>query len=89
MKSCLCILEAIKPLKLILDSAMASKMKNIDPQKTLFLYPEDRLHPKKLHGLSEEPNPLTKPFRCCERKRVGSTATLDRYCKYCRIAIRI
>ena len=37
---------------------MASKMKNIDPKKTSLFYSEDGFHPKKLHGLSEEPNPL-------------------------------
>ena len=62
MKSCLCILETIKPLKMILDSAMASKMKNIDPKKTSLFYPEDGFHPKKLHGLSEEPNPFERMF---------------------------
>ena len=36
MKSCLCILETIKPLKVILDSAMASKMRNIDQKKNHF-----------------------------------------------------
>ena len=38
---------------------MASKMKNIDQKKTSLFYPEDGFHPKILHGLSEEPNPLT------------------------------
>ena len=60
MKSRLCILETIKPLKVILDSAMASKMKNIDPKKSSLFNLEDGFHPKKIHGLSEEPNPLTK-----------------------------
>jgi hypothetical protein len=45
---------------MILDSAMASKMTNIDPKKTSLFYPKDGFHPKKLHGLSEEPNPLSK-----------------------------
>ena len=44
---------------MILDSAMASKMKNIDHKKTLLFKTEDGFHPKKLHGLSEEPNPLS------------------------------
>ena len=59
MNSRLCILETIKPLKMILDSALASKMKNIDPKKTSLFYPEDGFHPKKtswsLGG--------TKPFK--------------------------
>ena len=38
---------------------MASKMKNIYHKKTSLFYPEDGFHPEKLHGLSEEPNPLT------------------------------
>ena len=39
---------------------MASKIKNIYHKKTLiFFYPEDGFYPKKLHGLSEEPNPCT------------------------------
>ena len=58
MKGRLCILKTVKPLKMILDSAMASKMKNIDPKKNSLFYPEDGFHPKKLHGLSEEPNPF-------------------------------
>ena len=45
---------------MILDSAMASKMQNIDPKKTSLFYPEDGFHPKKLHGLSEEPNPFDR-----------------------------
>ena len=53
MKSRLCILETIKPLKVILDSAMASKMKNIDPKKSSLFNLEDGFHPKKIHGLSE------------------------------------
>ena len=44
MKIQLCILEAMKPLKIILDSAMASKMKNIDPKKRPLLYPKDGFH---------------------------------------------
>ena len=60
MKSRLCILETIKPLKMILDSAMASKIKNIDPKIISLFYPKDGFHPKKLHGLLEEPNPLRK-----------------------------
>jgi hypothetical protein len=43
---------------MILDSAMASKMKNIYHKKTSLFYPEDGFHPKILHGLSEEPNPF-------------------------------
>ena len=58
MKSRRCILETIKPLNIILDSAMASKTKNIDQKKSSPFYPEDGFHPKKIHGVSEEPNPL-------------------------------
>ena len=47
MKSRLCILGTIEPLKIIIDSAMASKMKNIDPKKTSLVYPKDGFHPKK------------------------------------------
>ena len=47
MKSHLCILETIKPLKNILDSAMTSKMKNIDPKKKFTFFPKDGFHPKK------------------------------------------
>ena len=47
MRSCLFILETVKPLKMILDSAMASTMKNIYHKKTLLFYPEDGFHPKK------------------------------------------
>ena len=59
MKSHICILEIIKPQKMILDSAMASKMKNIDPKKTSQFNPKDGFHPKKI------PWSLggTKPFR--------------------------
>ena len=58
MRSRLCILETVKPLKIILDFAMASKMKNIDHKKNSLFHPEHGFHPKKPHGLSEEPNPL-------------------------------
>ena len=61
MRSRLCSLKTVKPLKMILDSAMASKMKNIYHKKNSLFYPEDGFHPKKLHGLSEEPNPLEGP----------------------------
>ena len=45
MKSHLCILETVKPLKIILDSSMASKMKNIDPKQVhFFFYPKDGFH---------------------------------------------
>ena len=47
MRSRLCILETVKPLKMILDSAMASKMKNIYHKKTSLFYLEDGFHPKK------------------------------------------
>ncbi len=60
MRSRLCILKTVKPLKIILDSAMASKIKNIDHKKTSLFHLEDGFHPNKLHGLSEEPNPLPK-----------------------------
>ena len=47
MKSRLCILETIKPLKIILDSAMASKMKIIDDKKSSLFNPEDGFRAKK------------------------------------------
>ena len=40
MKSRLCILETMKPLKIILDSAMSSKMKNSDQKKVHFYTPK-------------------------------------------------
>ena len=46
MRSHLRILETVKPLKMILDSAMASKM-NIYHKKLPFFYLEDDFHPKK------------------------------------------
>ena len=59
MRSCLCILETVKTLKIILDSAMASNMKNIYHKKTSHFYSEDGFHPKEtswsLGG--------TKPFK--------------------------
>ena len=59
MKSRLCILETVKPLKMILDSAMASKMKNIYHKKTsCFFYPEDGFHQKKTSWSLG----VTKPF---------------------------
>ena len=58
MRSRLCILETVEPLKIILDYAMSSKIKNIYRKKTSLFYPQDGFHPKKLHGLSEEPNPF-------------------------------
>ena len=58
MRSRLCILETIKPLKMILDSAMASKMKNIYHKKLNFFTQKMVFIQKKLHGLSEEPNPF-------------------------------
>ena len=60
MKSCLCILETIKPIKVNLDSAMASIMKNIDPQKKSLFYPKDGFHPTKIHGLSKKQSPCDK-----------------------------
>ena len=38
------------------------------PQKTLLFYLEDGFHPKKIHGLSEEPNPfeLSRSNPCFE-----------------------
>ena len=57
MKSRLCILYTLKRLKTILDSEMASKMKNIDTKKITF-YHKEEFHQKK--------NPLSligsKPF---------------------------
>ena len=58
MRSRLCILKTVKPLKMILDSAMASKMKNIYHKKTSLFDPADGLHPKKTSWSREE----TKPF---------------------------
>ena len=40
MKSRLCILEIIKPLKMILDFAMASKMKLLTPKTLDFFTPK-------------------------------------------------
>ena len=39
MRSCLCILETVKPLKIILYSEMASKMKNIYHEKNFTFLP--------------------------------------------------
>jgi hypothetical protein len=39
MRSHLCILKTVKPLKMILDSAMASKMKKYLPQKNFTFLP--------------------------------------------------
>ena len=50
--------KSLNPMKMILDSAMASKMKNINPKKNfIFLTQRWFSSKKKLHGLSEEPNP--------------------------------
>ena len=49
---------------MIFDSAMASKMKNAYHKKTSLFYPEYGFHPKKLHGLSEEPNSFSQILRC-------------------------
>ena len=60
MRSRLCILKTVKLLKMILDSAMASKMKNIYHKKASLFLPGSWISSKKkLHGLSEEPNLLT------------------------------
>ena len=47
MKSSLCILETIRPLQIILDSIMASKMKKILTLKRSLFNPKDDFHPKK------------------------------------------
>ena len=47
---------------MILDSAMASKMKNIDHQKTSLFYQEDGFHPKKNFMVSRRNQTLTKTF---------------------------
>ena len=61
---------------------MASKMKNIYHKKTSLFYPEDGFHPKILHGLSEEPNPLKElmyitPPRATFRNKYSALSNLD------------
>ena len=58
MKICLCILETIKPLKVNLDSAMASKMKNINPQKSSLFLPQRWFSSNKNPWSLEKTKPL-------------------------------
>ena len=59
MRSRLCIPETVKLLKMIFDSAMASKMKNIYHNKTSLFYPEDVFHPKKNFMVSQRNQTLS------------------------------
>ena len=69
MKGCLCNLVTIQPPRIIMDSAMASKiLKKILTPKKLTFFTLDVFHPKKTHGLLEEPN-------TCENSKIGNSKT--------------
>ena len=63
MKILFCIVQTIKPLKTIWDSDVASKiLKNGTKKKFFFFYSQDCFHPKIIHGLSQEANPIERMF---------------------------
>ena len=80
MRSRLCILETIKPLKMIFDSAMASKIKKIFTTIKLHFFTQKMFFiQKKLHGLSEEPNPFLIKLNGRMKNSTETSLTLTKY----------